>query len=137
MRKGSVMGSLKACLSPQACFVLEAQRIVRAASSPQPGDGIKAQIRRAGTNLGISFGMAWRAWHGRIGARAFPKLYRAWLAFDQRQTRIGHHELAALHERIARLERGEGTHSQDSGLGKPPDSQSAVAKREHPPPHRP
>lgn len=99
------MRDAKSCLSPQALFVLEARRMVREAAKAEAGMGVKAQIRSAAKNLGIEYGMAWRAWQGRIGARAFPTLRSAYLAWDSEHATVGRAELIELRERIARLER--------------------------------
>ena len=91
---------------PKSCAVrtflaLEAKRIVRAAASPKGGDKIKGQVRAASRALGVPFDMALRAWHGRIGYRAFPVLYQAWRRFEERNER----DLKALWARLDRLER--------------------------------
>ena len=85
----------------QAFLSLEAKRIVRAAANPRGGDKIKGQVRSASRALGVPFDMAQRAWHGRIGYRAFPVLYQAWRRFEERNER----DLKGLWARLDRLER--------------------------------
>lgn len=81
--------------------VAESQRMVRAAACPKGGETVKAQIRNAAKNLRLDYWTVWNGWQGKIGGRAFPKLlhaYHVWL--DEQAGR----EIAALRERVARLE---------------------------------
>jgi hypothetical protein len=98
------VSSEKTCLLPQAILVSEAQRIIRAAAETKGGEKVKAQIRNAAKNLGIEHDMALRAWHGRIGSRAFPTLYDAWRRYDDRSKALAERELTAMWERLDRVE---------------------------------
>lgn len=99
------MSGTKACLSLPSCLMTEGKRMIRDAAQAKSGDCIKAQIRNAARNLGVEYQLAWRAYHGRIGGRAFPKLYQAFHAWNERHGREARVELHQLRERVARLER--------------------------------
>ena len=63
----------------QANLVLEAQRLVFWAAEPaQPGERIGAQILRAAAELGLHYGVVWRAWYKRSGPEIYPDIYNAW-----------------------------------------------------------
>jgi hypothetical protein len=99
--------------------VAEGKRMVRVAASPKGGDTVKAQIRNAGRNLELDHWTIWNAWHGKIGARAFPKLsvaYHHWIDGRARS------ELDALRARIERLE-------QNHNLGARMDSKPHPGRR--------
>lgn len=97
------MSARNACLSLQAFFVLEGQRMVKSAVRVIPGDKIEAQIARAAINLKLPFDFAWRVWQGRCGARAFLKLYAAYRAFEADQKRADN--AAEIVDRLDRLDR--------------------------------
>ena len=110
------MRSAKSCAA-QAFLVLEAKRMVREAAQAKGGEKIKAQVRNASRNLDIDYGMALRAFNGRIGTRAFPILYLAYSLFVARQEGLAETELVALERRIERLEKTlEGTHSETADM---------------------
>jgi cell division protein FtsB len=77
---------------------------------------VNAQIRNAGRNLELDHWTIWNAWHGKIGARAFPKLsvaYHRWI--DERSRS----ELDGLRARIERLEQNHNLASGVAGESDP------------------
>lgn len=81
-------------LEAMSAVALDAQRMVRAAAHPlEPGDTVKAQMRRASQNLRYVAG-DWRvkaAWYGEAGCwgaalfRDFEERFHAWDARRQRR----------------------------------------------------
>lgn len=114
---------LRSCGEAMSSLALEAQRIVRDAARPvAPGEGIKAQMRRAWTALGHP--EWWRvraAWYGEAGswsAVAFDDLrmrYADWTERQQRRARLQGSTLADHLEATARgmVEADADFHRQD------------------------
>jgi hypothetical protein len=89
--------------SMSSALALEAQRMVRDAAQPSPGDTVKSQRRRAARALGYGDG-SWRirsAWYGEAAswsATAFEELRRKYAAWKERQSKSAEAELAKLAE---------------------------------------
>lgn len=98
------MSAGKSCLLPQLFLTLEARRVYGNVARNFADQKIKGQIRDVSRALGVKHDTVVRAKYGRIGGRAFPKLWAAYLRWDAEQTALGNLEWRDLDARIARLE---------------------------------
>lgn len=79
-------GVLTNCAPHKDLAVLEAEKIVKWASCPiNPGDTVKAQIRRASNELRINYGTCKKAWYRLAGVETYAALYNAKIALLERR----------------------------------------------------
>jgi hypothetical protein len=97
------MAAEKPCSKLQSFFMTEGRSIIKSRMRGEAGAKAEAQIAQAAIDLKLPFILCWRAYQGRCGGRAFPKLYladRALAAREREQDRAA--EIAARLEGLER-----------------------------------